>query len=313
MAKLPDILTPDEETALLSVFNRRYPTAERNRLMVLLALRTGMRVGDLVNLQWSDIELDTGRCHIKNGKGKKDRVIFIKAEILSDLVDLAKRFGGLPVGYVFTTLKGEPLRVLSGKNKGKVSPYLRTMIARQAEKAGIEKRVHFHLLRHTYLTRLYSHTKDIDLVKDAAGHANMGTTQIYVHTSGEDLRDAMLSMPEPGTPAPATVQDTPEFRAMLELAMKTAMLKVAEDSPEAKARQATMRNIEAVQAPLRGVAEELRAASVKNAVETLKAANLYTPETKAALENALNADGFLPPDEDDEAATLRKLEREAKA
>jgi integrase/recombinase XerD len=188
---LPDTLTENEENRLLATFNRRYRTAERNRLMIWLALNTGMRVGDLINLRFGDIELDTGRCHIKMGKGRKDRIVFIKPAILSDLVDLADRISD-HTGLVFTTLKGGPVQ----------AQYLRRMIGNQARKAVIEKRVHFHLLRHTYLTRLYRETKDLRLVQEVAGHASSATTEIYTHVSGEDIKDAMLASRHP-------VQETP--------------------------------------------------------------------------------------------------------
>ena len=188
---LPDILTEDEENRLLATFNRRYPTAERNRLMIWLALNTGMRVGDLINLRFGDIELDTGRCHIKMGKGRKDRVVFIKPAILSDLVDLADRISD-HTGLVFKTLKGGPVQ----------AQYLRRMIGNQARKAGIEKRVHFHLLRHTYLTRLYRETKDLRLVQEVAGHASSATTAIYTHVSGEDIKHAMLASRHPAQETP---------------------------------------------------------------------------------------------------------------
>jgi integrase/recombinase XerD len=192
---LPDILTEDEEKALLATFNRRYPTSERNRLMITMALKTGMRVGDLINLRFEDIERDTGRIHIKQGKGKKDRVIFIGPALLSELIDLADRFDRKPEGLVFTTLPGADIK----------PSYLRPMIVNQAKKAGIApaKRVHFHLLRHTYLTRLYSQTKDLRLVQEVAGHANISTTQIYTHISGEDVRTAMLASQGEG---PATAE-----------------------------------------------------------------------------------------------------------
>ena len=189
--KLPDILTDEEVKALLNVFNRRYPTALRNRCMINLALNTGMRIGDLAALKWEDIELDTGRCHIKQGKNKKDRVIFIKAAILSDLVDLAAKMKRDRTGLVFTTLQGKPL----------YTQYLRRMIAEKAKKAGISKRVHFHLLRHTYLTRFYARTKDIRATQEVAGHADISTTQIYTHVSGEDIRAYMLEDDAPTTPA----------------------------------------------------------------------------------------------------------------
>ena len=179
---LPDILTPQEEIRLLSVFNTRYPTSWRNRTMILLALNTGLRIGDLVSLRWEDIELDTGRCHIKNGKGAKDRVIFVRPIVLSEMLDMSRKMNREPSGLVFSTLKGEPIE----------TSYLRKMIAEKAKKAGIAKRVHFHLLRHTYLSRLYGRTKDIRVVQEVAGHADISTTQIYTHLSGEDVRRAML-------------------------------------------------------------------------------------------------------------------------
>ena len=182
--ELPDILTSEEEARLLKAFNRRYPTAFRNRTMIELALNTGMRIGDLIGQRWEDIELDTGRCHIKQGKGKKDRVIFIKPEILSNMVDLADRMGRDREGLLFTTLQGRPVQ----------AQYLRRMIGEKEKKSGIAKRVHFHLLRHTYLTRLYGRTKDLRLVQEVAGHADISTTQIYTHISGEDVRAAMLEV-----------------------------------------------------------------------------------------------------------------------
>ena len=150
--------------------------------MILLALNTGMRIGDLVSLRWEDIELDSGRCHVKNGKGAKDRVIFIRPAILSEMLDMSRGMKREPQGLVFSTLKGEPIK----------TPYLRKMISEKARKADIGKRVHFHLLRHTYLSRLYGRTKDIRVVQEVAGHADISTTQIYTHLSGEDVRRAML-------------------------------------------------------------------------------------------------------------------------
>ena len=187
MAKrqLPDILTPDEEKALLKQFNRRYPTSFRNRCMILLALNTGLRISELIDLQWSDIELDSGRCHIKRAKGEKDRVIFIKPSLTSELVDLADKIND-HTGLVFQTLKGQPVK----------AAYLRKMIKGKASAAGIQKRVHFHLLRHGYLSRLYKQTKDLRLVQEVAGHADISTTQIYLHVSGEDVRAAMLEVLE---------------------------------------------------------------------------------------------------------------------
>ena len=179
---LPDILTDQEEEKLLSVFNLRYPTSYRNFTMILLALNSGMRIGDIIKLQWEDIELDSGRCHVKKGKGEVDRILFVKPTVLSTMVDQAKKMDRDLSGLVFTTLKGDPVQ----------DQYCRRMIGEKAKKAGIKKRVHFHLLRHTYLSRLYARTKDLRLVQEVAGHADISTTQIYTHISGEDVKYAML-------------------------------------------------------------------------------------------------------------------------
>lgn len=186
MAKreLPDILTESEQSALLSVFNRRYRSGVRNHAMVLLALRTGMRVSELVNLRWEDIEQDTGRVHLKVTKGGRHRIVWIGPEVLAAIAEVALRFNRDRAGLVFTTDKGGALD----------TGYLRRMITTYAQRAGIKKRVHFHLLRHTYLSNLYVKTKgDIRTVQEIAGHADLSTTMIYTHVSNETIRDAMLS------------------------------------------------------------------------------------------------------------------------
>ena len=182
--QLPNILTDTEEIKLLSVFNRRYRTSYRNQCMVRTALETGLRVSELIALRFEDIEPATGRVHLKRAKGMKDRVIFMKPSLVSALLNQAELMDREPEGPVFTTLQGQPVK----------DAYLRKMIAQKAKKAGIQKRVHFHLLRHTYLTRLYSRTKDLRLVQEVAGHADISTTQIYTHISGEDVRQAMLDL-----------------------------------------------------------------------------------------------------------------------
>lgn len=179
---LPDILTDKEQAKLLRVFNRRYRSGQRNRTMVLMGLRTGMRISELTALAWEDIEPETGRVHLKHGKGDVDRVLWIAPEVLTELYKTAKMFGRGPTGRVFTTAEGGELD----------TGYLRRTIAKYAKRAGIVKRVHFHLLRHSYLTRLYSRTKDIRVVQTVAGHADISTTQIYTHISGEDVRAAMM-------------------------------------------------------------------------------------------------------------------------
>ena len=178
---LPEILTKKEEKALLSQFNTRYYTSHRNMLAIKLALATGMRISELIKLTFQDITPSEGvfKIHIKQAKGKKDRMIFISPDMYKALYELHEKheiFGK----YVFSTHDKKPV----------MDCYFRRMIKKKGVDAGIP-RLHFHLLRHTYLTRTYDKTKDIVLVKEIAGHSSIQTTMIYTHTSGEAVRAAM--------------------------------------------------------------------------------------------------------------------------
>jgi integrase/recombinase XerD len=120
---------------------------------------------------------------VKGGKGDKDRVLWIQSEIFQEMHDLAGKMERKPKGLVFTTLKGQKLK----------DTYLRKMI-RVKGMIATGRRVHFHLLRHTALTRLYDDTKDIRLVQDVAGHEDPKTTAIYAHVSGASIKEAMINL-----------------------------------------------------------------------------------------------------------------------
>jgi integrase len=183
--RLPEVLNNDEIEALLALFNRRYPTSWRNQLMIKTALKTGMRISELINLKFEDLTPKGGMisAHLKKTKGSRHRVIWIQSEIYEDMLNLAEKMKRESKGSIFTTIKGDPVK----------DAYLRKMIAVKGLKA-TGRRIHFHLLRHTALTRLYSNTKDILTVQRVAGHADPKTSAIYAHVSGEDIRDAMAHL-----------------------------------------------------------------------------------------------------------------------
>lgn len=119
---------------------------------------------------------------VLEGKGGKDRILFMAPGLYAELQNYAYKHTQDHSGVVFRTTKGKPVK----------DAYIRKMIRQKAIKAGIEKVITFHSLIHTALTRLYEKTKDIRLVQDVAGHADISTTMIYTHISGADLREAML-------------------------------------------------------------------------------------------------------------------------
>jgi len=184
--RIPEVLAPEEQTALLDQPNPRYPTGERNRLLLSLMLNTGLRLSEATGLEWREIDLNTGRLTVRQGKGAKDRTLWVGEADLGLLrrwrERQARAVPGSPA-HIFTTLDGRPVS----------ARYVQQMVKRCASKAGIEKDVHPHILRHTFATDLYRETKDIRLTQKALGHANLATTQIYTHLVDEDLEAALKS------------------------------------------------------------------------------------------------------------------------
>ena len=83
--KIPQILTIEEQEKLLRVFNKRYFNSRRNRCMVHLFLCAGLRLSEMLDLQWKDINLLTGQLKVIQGKGDKDRILWINEIMLDEL------------------------------------------------------------------------------------------------------------------------------------------------------------------------------------------------------------------------------------
>ncbi len=187
---IPDILTPEEQKQLLSVPNKRYPSGHRNKVLIEFILDTGLRRSEVSHLQWRHINLNTGKLMVKNGKGGKDRVLWINEDVLDGLREWRERQSTIvesPV-YVFTSIS-------KGTKGNKISErYLHDLIRRLARKAGIDKTISPHTLRHTFATDLYRESKNIRLVQKALGHSSIQTTQIYTHLVDDELESAMKAL-----------------------------------------------------------------------------------------------------------------------
>jgi len=91
------------------------------------------------------------------------------------------------LAHVFTTLAGKAVS----------RRYVQKMVARLAAKAGIEKNVYPHTLRHSFATDLYRETSKIRLMQEALGHSDLSTTMIYTHIVDEELEGALKSFRRP--------------------------------------------------------------------------------------------------------------------
>ena len=183
--KIPDVLTLDEQEKLLNQFNLRYITSQRNKTMIQLLLNTGLRLSEMTNLKWNDIDLMTGQAKVVEGKGLKDRILWLDENTLTMLGKWKQRqfkeWGRSDL--VFTT---RTLHSLDGKA-------VRSMIKTYSDKAGIKKHITTHSLRHTFASDLLRDTKNIRIVQKALGHADISSTQIYTHIVDEELEEALKS------------------------------------------------------------------------------------------------------------------------
>ena len=104
--------------------------------MCRLMLDAGLRCGEVLNLKVNDVDFQTGKIHIKRGKGNKDRIVWLNEEAL----EVLRKWREIKPEseLLFTTLQGEPIN----------SRYVRDMVKRKAKKAGIDKDIHPHTLRH---------------------------------------------------------------------------------------------------------------------------------------------------------------------
>ncbi|MGI5876134.1 MAG: tyrosine-type recombinase/integrase, partial [Dethiobacteria bacterium] len=175
--KLPDILTVEEQKDLLAQPNPKAPTGLRNLCLMRLMLNAGLRLSEIINLKPGDLDLANSRLIVKNNN--KERVLLLGEEdrdLLNQWMEIR------PKGeYVFSTLKGNMLD----------SRYIREMVKRLAKKANIKKNIFPHTLRHTFAADLYRKTRNIRMVQEALGHADLSTTMIYTYIIDEELEDAM--------------------------------------------------------------------------------------------------------------------------
>ena len=184
--KIPEILTEYEQEQLINIFNARYFNSFRNRTMIKIFLASGLRLSELINLKWKDINLMTGQLKVVEGKGYKDRILWISESSMEELrIWKEKQAEKLGIcEYVFTTSSNNKL---NGRN-------VRRMVAEYSKKAGITKNVSPHTFRHTFASDLLRATKNLRLVQKALGHEDLSTTMIYTHIVDEEFEDALKNL-----------------------------------------------------------------------------------------------------------------------
>ena len=182
--KLPEIIDRQEADQLFKQINTRYIRGKRNLAIFKLMLNTGLRLSELCNLKTKDIDLYKQILKVKNGKGGRDRFIPFPEDITAYLKawtsERDKR--GIESKYLFCSYK-------QGQEGIKLSPrYIQIALKQYAKRAGIDKELHPHTLRHSYATAVYQTDHDLEGLRMLLGHSNIQTTQIYINLSMVDLK-----------------------------------------------------------------------------------------------------------------------------
>jgi integrase/recombinase XerC len=179
--RLPSILTKDHLSALIASADEQTPQGLRNRAILELMYAAGVRLSEIVALDVKDLEL-AERTLIVRGKGNKERMVLIGAPaeqaLRRYLADGQPKLASGEDSALFLNRDGNRL---SGRS-------VQQIVRRHALRAGLDQRVHPHLLRHSFATHLLDGGAELRVVQELLGHASASTTQIYTHVTEEQAR-----------------------------------------------------------------------------------------------------------------------------
>jgi integrase/recombinase XerC len=185
--RLPSFLTLEEVKRLLEAPDLSTPQGQRDRALLELLYASGLRVSELVQLSLEQINLDTREIRVW-GKGAKERAVLM----------------GEPAAEALTTYLSQGRPKLLGKKRSTallVNRYggrlperrIQRILEKYAKLAGIDKRVHPHMLRHTFATHMLDGGADLRVVQELLGHADLSSTQIYTHVTKSQAKKVYLS------------------------------------------------------------------------------------------------------------------------
>ena len=172
-----DLLTPSEIERLLRACSNRAPTGIRNRALLAVAWRSGLRIGEILALRPKDVDLDASALIVQHGKGDRRRVVGIDAGTGALILRWMQVRGKRRIrssAPIFCTLEGDEID----------QSYVRHLLPRLARKAGIEKRVHAHGLRHAYAVELEREGASLSMIRDLLGHSSASVTDRYLRRLG---------------------------------------------------------------------------------------------------------------------------------
>jgi integrase/recombinase XerC len=167
------VLCPDEVNALIAACAGDCYIAVRNRALIAVLYRSGLRIAEALALYPKDVDPERSSIRVLRGKGGKSRTVGIDAgglAMLTPWLERRARMGFDGVHPLFCSAWGQPL----------TTGYVRRMLPCLARRAGIAKRVHAHGLRHTHAAELREEGVDIGVISKQLGHTDISTTARYL-------------------------------------------------------------------------------------------------------------------------------------
>lgn len=183
--KLPKFINEDQVIRLLDQINENCATGARNKAMLVIMYKAGLRVSEVANLALQDMDFVSGMIYIQAGKGKKDRYVPMDQDIIKSSKQWLKFRP--ESGLFFCTMKGTILD----------TRYIREMVYRVSEQAGVyiqdgreRKKISPHTLRHSFATSaLRSKELNIRELQEVLGHSDISTTQVYTSVVMDDISE----------------------------------------------------------------------------------------------------------------------------
>ena len=171
-----EYLTADEIERLMDAAGSVGRHRHRDKTLILIAYRHGLRVSELVSLRWDMVDLKQGLIHVSRLKNGQDSVHHLRGPEIRALRRLQREYSGT---YLFTTERGGPA----------TSATVRKMLARAGERAEIGFAVHPHMLRHSTGYKLANDGQDTRSIQHYMGHKNIQHTVRYTELSPERFKD----------------------------------------------------------------------------------------------------------------------------
>jgi len=176
--RLPEVLSREEVECLIEA-----AASPLHRIWLLVLYGAGVRREELIQLKIDDIDSGRMLIHIRQGKGKKDRKVMLSAKLLDELRGYWRSLDPKPKTYLF------PSKSISRNDDAPMtSKSVWDAVQQAARRAGLDKRVHPHTLRHCFATHLLEGGADLRTIQLLLGHASLTTTSRYLNVSERHLK-----------------------------------------------------------------------------------------------------------------------------